>query len=203
MSNESIATTLWGAPEQTSSDDTILGTGKAPEPPKEAPQAVPEAIEQPDAVANALYGMSDAQVPEGGAYPEVRDLYDSLERVERLDGEEVDADAYKASSSALQAFATEAGMGRAHVSTLMTAAKAAMDYPITSPEALQARNERCLSELRAAWGKDFDKNMAFAKAEADRLSRSVPYAYQVLNMGAGSDPALVKVLAEAGRARRK
>src|SRR5690606_28374875 len=108
------------------------------------------------------------------------DFYESMEREDRINGEEVDSNAFHASSTALQQFAVEAGFGRDHIRALMSAAKDAVSNPITSYENLQARNERCLSTLRAAWGSEFDQNLAYAKAEAARLSRSVPNAGQVL-----------------------
>ncbi|MNZ39824.1 hypothetical protein D3C78_573240 [compost metagenome] len=204
MNSEAIASALWGAPEQASPAESMLGSGKAPEPAQEAPKPVAEAIEEPtSAAAAALWGMNADQVPDDQHYPELTGLYDELEHADRLAGEEVDVEAFKASSTALQAFAVDAGMGRQHVGTLMTAAEAAIANPITSAESLAARNEACINSLRGAWGKNFDQNMAHAKAEAARLTRSVPGAAEVLNLGAGSDPALVKVLADAGRARRK
>lgn len=201
MSLESIANALWGAPESAIPADSILGSGKAPEPAQEAPK--PEVIKEPTSAADALWGMNADQVPEDQHYPELTGLYDELEHADRLAGEEVDVEAFKASSTSLQAFAVDAGMGRQHVSALMTAAKAAIANPITSAESLAARNEACTNSLRAAWGKNFDQNMAYAKAEAAHLTKSVPGAAEVLSLGAGSDPTLVKVLADAGRARRK
>jgi len=85
----------------------------------------------------------------------------------------------------------------------MTTVNDTVTAPITSLEQLEARNERCLSSLRTSWGSEFDQNMAYAKAEAARLINTVPNAGKVLDMGAGSDPALVKLLAEAGRTRAR
>jgi hypothetical protein len=204
MDYESIANAFYGTPvTQPEAPDSLLGSGKAPEPVSEAPEANIEEMSWTESAAEAFYGMSENQVPADQHYPELADFYESMEREDRINGEEVDGEAFHASSSALQQFAAEAGFGRDHMRALMSAAKDAVSNPITSYENLQARNERCLSTLRAAWGSEFDQNLGYAKAEAARLSRSVPNAGQVLDMGAGSDPALVKLLADAGRSRAR
>lgn len=204
MDYESIANAFYGTPvTPPDAPDSLLGSGKAPEPVSQAPEAHIEQTSLTDSIAESFYGMSENQVPSDQHYPELADFYESMEREDRINGEEVDSNAFHASSTALQQFAVEAGFGRDHIRALMTAAKDAISNPITSYESLQARNERCLSTLRAAWGSEFDRNLGYAKAEAARLSRSVPNAGQVLDMGAGSDPALVKLLAEAGRTRAR
>jgi len=204
MDYESIANAFYGTPvTPPEAPDSLLGTGKTPEPVSQAPEAHIEQTSLTDSIAESFYGMSENQVPSDQHYPELADFYESMEREDRINGEEVDSNAFHASSTALQQFAVEAGFGRDHIRALMNAAKDAVSNPITSYENLQARNERCLSTLRAAWGSEFDRNLGYAKAEAARLSRSVPNAGQVLDMGAGSDPALVKLLAEAGRTRAR
>jgi len=204
MDYESIANAFYGTPvTPPDAPDSLLGSGKAPEPVNQAPEAHIEQTSLTDSIAESFYGMSENQVPSDQHYPELADFYESMEREDRINGEEVDSNAFHASSTALQQFAVEAGFGRDHIRALMSAAKDAVSNPITSYENLQARNERCLSTLRAAWGSEFDRNLAYAKAEAARLSRSVPNAGQVLDMGAGSDPALVKLLADAGRTRAR
>ena len=204
MDYESIANAFYGTPvTPPDAPDSLLGSGKAPEPVNQAPEAHIEQTSLTDSIAESFYGMSENQVPSDQHYPELADFYESMEREDRINGEEVDSNAFHASSTALQQFAVEAGFGRDHIRALMTAAKDAVSNPITSYENLQARNEHCLSTLRAAWGSEFDRNLAYAKAEAARLSRSVPNAGQVLDMGAGSDPALVKLLADAGRTRAR
>lgn len=204
MDYESIANAFYGTPvTPPDAPDSLLGSGKAPEPVSQAPEAHIEQTSLTDSIAESFYGMSENQVPADQHYPELSDFYESMEREDRINGEEVDSNAFHASSTALQQFAVEAGFGRDHIRALMSAAKDAVSNPITSYENLQARNERCLSTLRAAWGSEFDRNLAYAKAEAARLSRSVPNAGQVLDMGAGSDPALVKLLADAGRTRAR
>ncbi|QUE74390.1 hypothetical protein [Stutzerimonas stutzeri] len=204
MDYESIANAFYGTPiTPPEAPDSLLGTGKTPEPVSRASEAPIEELSWTESAAEAFYGMSENQVPADQHYPELSDFYESMEREDRINGEEVDGEAFHASSTALQQFAAEAGFGRDHMRALMTAAKDAISNPITSYQSLQARNEHCLSTLRATWGSEFDRNLAYAKAEAARLSRSVPNAGQVLDMGAGSDPALVKLLAEAGRTRAR
>lgn len=204
MDYESIANAFYGTPvTPPDAPDSLLGSGKVPEPVSQAPEAHIEETSSTESIAESFYGMSENQVPADQHYPELADFFESMEREDRINGEEVDGEAFHASSTALKQFAADAGFGRDHIRALMTAAKDAISNPITSYESLQARNEHCLSTLRATWGSDFDRNLAYAKAEAARLSRSVPNAGQVLDMGAGSDPALVKLLADAGRTRAR
>lgn len=126
-----------------------------------------------------------------------------MARGDRVNGEEVDSAAFRASSEALQQFAVDTGLGLAHMSTMMSAAKDAVSNPIASIADLEARNAHCLSTLKSAWGTSFDQNLAYAKGEAARLCKTVPNAGQMLDLGAGSDPALVKLLADAGRSRAR
>lgn len=207
MDYESIANAFYGTPATPPAEEqSLLSDGKAPEPPALQPEPAHEPEDRAaliEQAADAFYGPSQDQVPTDGHYPEAEDLYSALEREDRMSGEEVDAQAFQASSTALQAFAAEAGLGRPHMQTLLEAAKQAMESPISSLESLETKNANCLAELRSAWGSRFDENLAYAKAEADRLTRAVPYAYEVLNMGAGSNPALVKIMADAGRARAR
>src|SRR5690606_28903684 len=128
--------------------------------------------------------------------------YSDMQREDRLNDEEVNYEEFTASSKALREFAMDAGMGRQHVSTLLEAARLAMNSPI-APENLPAHNERVLSELRSDWGKSFDENLAYAQAEATRLARTVPYAQEVLMLGAGSNREFIKVMADSGRARAR
>lgn len=204
MDYESIANAFYGTPvTPPDAPDSLLGSGKAPEPVSPAPEAPIEEMSWTESAAEAFYGMSEHQVPADQHYPELSDFYESMEREDRINGEEVDSAAFHASSTALQQFAAEAGFGRDHMRALMTAANDTVTAPITSIEQLEARNERCLSSLRTSWGSEFDQNMAYAKAEAARLINTVPNAGKVLDMGAGSDPALVKLLADAGRTRAR
>ena len=152
-------------------------------------------------LGDALYGMKQGQVP--SSYPEISELYDGFQEQDRHDNEDVDTAAYQASRDALQQFAISAGMGRTHVQTLISAARDAVSSPATSVEALEAKATHCEKVLREAWRGDYQSNLQIAKAEAKRLMNSVPHAREVLEMGAGSNPDLVKMLAEAGRARRR
>jgi len=204
MDYESIANAFYGTPvTPPDAPDSLLGSGKAPEPVSQAPDAHIDETSSTESIAEAFYGMSENQVPADQHYPELSDFYENMEREDRINGEEVDGEAFHASSTALQQFAAEAGFGRDHMRALMTTVNDTVTAPITSLEQLEARNERCLSSLRTSWGSEFDQNMAYAKAEAARLINTVPNAGQVLDMGAGSDPALVKLLADAGRTRAR
>jgi hypothetical protein len=204
MDYESIANAFYGTPiTPPDAPESLLGSGNAPEPVIESPDSHIEDTPAAESIADAFYGMSAHQVPADQHYPELADFYESMEREDRINGEEVDSAAFHASSTALQQFAAGAGLGRDHMRALMTAAKDTVTAPITSYEQLQTRNEHCLSSLRASWGNEFEQNMAYAKAEATRLINTVPNAGKVLDMGAGSNPELVKLLADAGRTRAR
>lgn len=196
-----MAGAFYGTPDTSQGDDSLLGNGKAPEAISEAPTPSSEDLEVSD--ADTFYGAGAEQVPPDHHYPELTDFYESMERGDRVNGEEVDSAAFRASSEALQQFAVETGLGLAHMSTMMSAAKDAVSNPIASLADLEARNAHCLATLKSAWGTSFDQNMAYAKGEAARLCKTVPNAGQMLDLGAGSDPALVKLLAEAGRTRSR
>ena len=152
-------------------------------------------------LGDALFGMSQAQVP--SSYPEIAELYDGLQEQERLEDLDVDTEAYQTSRDALQDFAISAGMGRGHVQTIISAARDAMNNPATTVEALEAKATHCEKVLREVWRGDYERNLQIAKTEAKRLMNRVPHSREVLEMGAGSNPDLIKVLAEAGRARRR
>lgn len=120
-----------------------------------------------------------------------------------LKQDEDDAAELRASSEALQRYAVNAGMSQEQVGVLVSAAEGALSNPIASRDDLQTRNERCLEALDAAWGNELAQNLAYAKAEAEHLAQSVPNAGEVLRIGAGSDPALVKLMADIGIARAR
>lgn len=207
MDYETLAGAFYGEPAASPPEDaSLLGGGQLPDPPAAPePQATTEpeeAAPTADDRAEAMYGMGPDQVPDGGHYPEVESLYSNMQREDRLNDEEVNYEEFAESSNALREFAVDAGMGRQHVSVLMDAAKLAMDTPI-APENLPEHNERVLSELRSDWGKKFDENLAYAQAEATRLAQSVPYAQEVLMLGAGSNREFIKVMADSGRARAR
>tara|TARA_R110000822_G_scaffold173299_2_gene312905 strand:+ start:5320 stop:5949 length:630 start_codon:yes stop_codon:yes gene_type:complete len=207
MDTESLVNAFYGTPEAPPTPDaTLLSGGDTTEKPaqlEEQPAASPVPDESAVDMADILYGPGEGQVPEGGHYPEVDELYGGIENEDRVNGEEVNSEEFHASNQGLQQFAADAGLGRSHIRTLMDAAREAMDNPISSHESLEARNNSCLAELRQAWGGRFDENLKLAEAEANRLTAMVPYAHEVLVAGAGSNPALIKILADAGRARAR
>lgn len=193
-------------PPEPEQEKTLLSRGQVAEPVPAVtgpPGAAPEPSESELDLAELFSGPDARQAPHGGHYPEAAELYDQLEREDRINGEEVDSESFYASSQGLQQYSAEAGLNGSHVRALMDAARDAMDNPISSLDDLEARNERCLKELRGVWGDRFEENLRYAKSEADRLTAKVPYAHEVLITGAGSNPALVKILADAGRARAK
>lgn len=207
MDYHALAGAFYGEPAATPPEGaSLLGGGQLPDPPvAPEPQATTEpeeAAPTADDRAEAMYGMGPDQVPDEGHYPEVESLYSDMQREDRMSDEEVDYQEFAESRNALQQFAVDAGMGRQHVGTLMEAAKLAMDSPI-APENLDAHNERVLSDLRSDWGKKFDENLAYAQAEATRLAQAVPYAQEVLTLGAGSNREFIKVMADSGRARAR
>ena len=95
MDYESIANAFYGIPvTPPDAPDSLLGSGKAPEPARQAPEAPIEELPWTESAAEAFYGMSENQVPADQHYPELSDFYESMEREDRINGEEVDSNAF-------------------------------------------------------------------------------------------------------------
>lgn len=119
------------------------------------------------------------------------------------EGDQETVEAYKESQKALTEYTRDAWMRDEQTQALMKSAAAVMKSPVTDPATIASRSASAAQALRQEWGADYAQNLAMAKAEAKRLIDRVPGAREVLDLGAGNDPAVIRALAAAGRERKQ
>lgn len=119
------------------------------------------------------------------------------------EGDQETVEAYKESQKALTEYTRDAWLRDEHTKALMLSAQAVMQSPVTDPAVIAQRAASAAQQLRKEWGADYEQNLAAAKAEARRLMERVPGAREVIDLGAGNDPAVIRALAIAGKERKQ
>ena len=68
-----------------------------------------------------------------------------------------------------------------------------------SDDAIAAMNASTETELRAAWGSDYEKNVAQARRVYKTCLARMPSLSSCVEAGAGSDPKFIRALFNAGK----
>ena len=208
-----IASALYGATPTPAAPAGALypsAMTAAPTPaptPSRPPGAGPERAPTPtdmEVTAAALYG--DGGLP--GDSPEAYDgaalssAFDSVEFEARFEG---DAEAVAFYAEARQ---QAAGL-LMDLSIPMPVAKqlsVSLGQYISEPlsdNAIAAMNAATETELRAAWGSDYEKNVAQAKRVYKTCLARMPSLAACVEAGAGSDPKFIRALYNAGKRGRR
>lgn len=197
MTNPDLAARLYGQPAPAGPSAPAAPVAD-PIPQHNAP-APQEAAQTPGDLAEALYDGSGAGV-DSSAYHDAAlgSGFSALEVDARSDGDAETAQALAEGRRAAAELLAELAVPMPDAKGLAVAFAQYAREPM-SDEALAVHGQRAEQSLRAEWGADYASNLAAARAAYAHASRRLPWLAELVEAGAGNNPAVIRAFAGMGR----
>lgn len=197
MTNPDLAARLYGQPAPAGpSAPAAPAADSTPQQHKAGPQ---EVAQTPGDLAEALYSGEgagvDASAYDGAA---LGSAFDSLEHEARSEGDTETAEALREGRREAAALLAELQVPT-HEAKALAIALAEVARSPQSPEALEVHRERAAATLRAELGDRFDAELKLARAAYAHASRRLPWLAELVEAGAGNNPAVIRAFAGMGR----
>jgi len=194
---DSLAARLYGQPAPAGPSAPAMPVA---DPALQPPAARAQGVAQtPGDLSEALYSGEGAGVNastyDGAA---LGSAFDSLEHEARSEGDTDTAEALREGRREAAALLAELQVPTHEAKTIAIALAEVARSP-QSPEALEVHRERAATTLRAEWGDRYDSELRVARAAYAHASRRLPWLAELIEAGAGNNPAVIRAFAGMGR----